>query len=92
VPGGADGRIVDQSTRGDVDEGAVANDRIRYEPHSLQRTSLPFSSPKTKKLSSPLVMSSLSRSMAATGLNAEPVAAVRGVDEGVRHRVVDSAA
>ena len=73
VLGRADGRIVDQNTHGDVDEGAVANDRIRYEPHSLQRTSLPFSSPKTKKLSSPLVMSSLSRSMPANGLKADPV-------------------
>jgi hypothetical protein len=73
--GRTDGRIVDEGSHGDVDEGAVADDRIKERAaHFLQRVSLPFSSPKIMRLSWPLVMPSLSRSMPAKGLKAAPVA------------------
>ena len=72
----ADGRVVDEGAHGDVDEGAVADDASRAASRTAwQRASWPFSSPKIMSWSAPLVMRSLSRSMPANGLNAEPVAA-----------------
>lgn len=74
VLGRADGRIVDEASHGDVDEGAVADDRIQERAADLQRVSWPLSSPKIMRLSSPLVIPIFSRSMPANGLKAEPVA------------------
>ena len=45
------------------------------EPHDAHRVSLRSSSPTTRSASDPVVNSSLSRSMPANGLNADPVAA-----------------
>jgi hypothetical protein len=58
-----------------VHELAVADDRVEREPQTPQRVWFSRSSPQTSSESAPWTTSSLSRSIPANGLNAEPVEA-----------------
>ena len=72
--GRANGWIVDEGSQSDVDEGTVADDRIEERAARLTMSVVAVLVSKTRRLSLPLVMLNLSRSMPANGLKAEPVA------------------
>jgi hypothetical protein len=74
VSGRADRRIIDESSHGDVDELAVADDRIEERAARLTMRVVTVLVAIDQKVVLPWVMLNLSRSMPPNGLKAEPVA------------------
>ena len=95
----ADGRIIDKGTHGDVDEGAVADDRIEQRAAHLTVCIVAGFIAKDHEVVLALgdvQLVALEASERLEGRASRPPAvravAIHGVDEYVRHRVVDGAA
>ena len=97
--GRTDGRIVDEGSHSDVDEGAVADDRIKERAAHFTACVVAIFVAKDQEVVLALgdaQLVALDASEGLEGRTSRPPAvravAVRGIDKFVRHRLVDRAA